>query len=316
MRMATSTLACGLLFVVVGLAAAASELDQQQTVIYTGGAGYIGGSTGQRVAQTITPAIPGLLTELHLAVSCPNQSSLLVEIRDVSGTGTPGSTVVASQTVPGSALPPPSTNFKAIAFANPPFLPAEETFAATLALIGSGSCEARLSRRGVDAYPRGGPFYADPPAYQWIGPEPLDFAFKTFVDRRCRVPELDGTALTEIARTLAQNGCSAGPVRRAFSRSVPAGTVISQSPQPGGVVAAGSPVAVVVSRGRPPCIVPRLRGKTLRQARVALARGSCRLGRVTRRPAARTRRGRVIGQRPAPGRRLPDRSRVNIVLGR
>jgi hypothetical protein len=64
------------------------------------------------------------------------------------------------------------------------------------------------------------------------------------------------------------------------------------------------------------CVVPRLRGKTLRPARSALARANCRLGVVTRAYSARVRSGRVIRQRPAPGTRLRRYARVNLVLSR
>jgi hypothetical protein len=48
------------------------------------------------------------------------------------------------------------------------------------------------------------------------------------------------------------------------------------------------------------CHVPRLIGKKLGAARAALENANCFLGTVKRRPSAK-RRGRVIGQSPAPG---------------
>jgi secreted trypsin-like serine protease len=64
------------------------------------------------------------------------------------------------------------------------------------------------------------------------------------------------------------------------------------------------------------CAVPRLRGKTLAAARRALARGNCRLGKVTRAYSTRVRFGRVVLQRPAAGRRLARGTRVSVVVSR
>jgi hypothetical protein len=60
-------------------------------------------------------------------------------------------------------------------------------------------------------------------------------------------------------------------------------------------------------------VVPRLHGKTLRQARRALAAASCRLGGISRRRGAK--KLVVRWQRPRPGRRLPAGAPVAVVLG-
>jgi trimeric autotransporter adhesin len=61
------------------------------------------------------------------------------------------------------------------------------------------------------------------------------------------------------------------------------------------------------------CVVPKLRGKTLSNARKALKRADCRLGKVT----ARSKSSRVVrSQRPKAGRVLPPRARVQVTLGR
>jgi hypothetical protein len=61
------------------------------------------------------------------------------------------------------------------------------------------------------------------------------------------------------------------------------------------------------------CVVPRLHGKTLREARRALAAASCRLGGISRRRGAK--KLVVRWQRPRPGRRLPAGAPVAVVLG-
>jgi beta-lactam-binding protein with PASTA domain len=49
---------------------------------------------------------------------------------------------------------------------------------------------------------------------------------------------------------LTNNRCRLGKVRRAYSRKVRKGRVISQKPRPGKRLADGAKVSVVVSRGR------------------------------------------------------------------
>lgn len=306
-----ASLCCGLLLVVTGLAVAAPEPDQQQTAVQTGTVLAIGGTGDQRLAQVITPGIPGLLTEVQLAIECSPQTIVTVEVRDADG-GSPEAINLASQQASGSSFPS-GPALKPVAFSSPTFLPAEEEFAVVLSATGPG-CGAFRSPDNVDAYPRGRLYFSTTPG-QFL-PLSNDLAFRTFVDRRCRVPDLVGTARDEVETVLTRNGCAAGMTRQAYSRAVALGIVMAQTPAAGALLAYGTPVSVVISRGRPPCVVPRLRGRTLRRARAVLTRANCRLGRVNRRPAARGARGRVIGQRPAPGRRLPDRSRVNIVIGR
>jgi hypothetical protein len=61
------------------------------------------------------------------------------------------------------------------------------------------------------------------------------------------------------------------------------------------------------------CRVPKLKGKSLKAARKALYRADCALGAVKR---AKGRRGRVVKQRPRPGKVLASGSRVTVFVGR
>jgi List-Bact-rpt repeat protein/PASTA domain-containing protein len=59
------------------------------------------------------------------------------------------------------------------------------------------------------------------------------------------------------------------------------------------------------------CVVPKLKQKKLKGVRTALRANSCKLGKVTPKGV---KGGRVIKQRPAPGRVLPYGSAVNVKL--
>jgi serine protease AprX len=76
--------------------------------------------------------------------------------------------------------------------------------------------------------------------------------------------------------------------------------------------AAPPPARPVVVR----CVVPNVKGKTLRTARATLTRRRCRLGRVTRAYSVRVRSGRVIRQSRRPGVRLPRGTSVNVAVSR
>jgi hypothetical protein len=65
-----------------------------------------------------------------------------------------------------------------------------------------------------------------------------------------------------------------------------------------------------------PCVVPRLKGRRLRKARRMLKAANCALGRVRRRKARRRKVGRVVAQRPRPGRVRPPGTEVRVVVGR
>jgi beta-lactam-binding protein with PASTA domain len=65
-----------------------------------------------------------------------------------------------------------------------------------------------------------------------------------------------------------------------------------------------------------PCTVPKLAGKTLAAAKKLLAKAGCSLGKVTKKPARKALRGKVVTQNPAAGKRVPHLGRVALVLGR
>jgi hypothetical protein len=63
------------------------------------------------------------------------------------------------------------------------------------------------------------------------------------------------------------------------------------------------------------CKVPNLRAKTLKAAKASLTRHHCRLGRVrTKKTAGKV--GRVLSQKPGPGRKLPNGSTVSVTVSR
>lgn len=64
------------------------------------------------------------------------------------------------------------------------------------------------------------------------------------------------------------------------------------------------------------CVVPRVKGKPLTRARQTIIAAHCRVGRITRRYSKTIRKGRVLSQARAAGRRLPNGARINLVVSR
>lgn len=83
---------------------------------------------------------------------------------------------------------------------------------------------------------------------------------------------------------------------------------------------------LVIPEGRDPhwgpaaapeaCIVPKLKGRTLRKAKRLLKAAHCTLGRVKRREAPNRKPGRVLSQRPKPGAVRQPGAKVNLVVSR
>jgi len=55
---------------------------------------------------------------------------------------------------------------------------------------------------------------------------------------------------------------------------------------------------------------------TLPKAKARIRRAHCSTGKVTRKFSAKARRGKVLTQRPRPGRRLANGAKVNLTVGR
>jgi hypothetical protein len=66
----------------------------------------------------------------------------------------------------------------------------------------------------------------------------------------CTVPDVKWKTLRAAKRTLSRADCRVGKIRRAYSRPVKRGRVISQKPEPGTVLPTLSKVNLVLSRGR------------------------------------------------------------------
>ena len=98
---------------------------------------------------------------------------------------------------------------------------------------------------------------------------------------------------------------------QAYSTTVAAGTVISQSQAAGSMVPRGSAVSFVVSKGPQMVIVPNVIGDTLTQAEATLNQGGLTVGSVYTYFGSNT----VVATNPRAGSRVQAGSSVSIVTG-
>jgi uncharacterized delta-60 repeat protein len=65
-----------------------------------------------------------------------------------------------------------------------------------------------------------------------------------------------------------------------------------------------------------PCIVPKLKGKTLRAAKRAIRKAHCSVGKVSKAFSTRVTKGRVISPKPRAGKRLAPGSKVRLKVSK
>ena len=174
--------AAGLVAVISALAvsspaaALAGTLDQQQT---DSSGGSVGIASAGSAAQTFTAGISGNLDQVDLDLEdSGNPDPLVVEIRDVSGV--PGNKVLASNNVPGTAVPSLPA-FVPVKF-NPPAAVASGTQYAIVAYTSGVSLYRWEHSPTGNPYPGGLAFTSSfsPPSGFWTSAI-NDFAFKTYV---------------------------------------------------------------------------------------------------------------------------------------
>jgi hypothetical protein len=64
------------------------------------------------------------------------------------------------------------------------------------------------------------------------------------------------------------------------------------------------------------CVVPKVKGKRLRAAKQAIRRAHCSIGKVTKAFSASVKKGRVISQKPKPGKKLAAGSKVKLKVSK
>jgi YVTN family beta-propeller protein len=127
------------------------------------------------------------------------------------------------------------------------------------------------------------------------------------------VGDLNGTAAGDAGAILSNAGLTVGTVTFVTSTTVPAGTVISQSPGSTSTESPGEAINLVVSSGLPQVVVPNVRGDTLAQVAIAFGPGGL-SDTPTFAFSSTVPAGTVISQTPAAGTPVTFGSNVVLVL--
>ena len=132
--------------------------------------------------------------------------------------------------------------------------------------------------------------------------------------RLTKVPVLVGTQRSVAVQQIRGRGLE--PIVEEVESDSPAGEVISQTPSAGTEAAPGSPVTIVVSKGKRQATVPNVIGK-LRSEAVQLIRAAGLTPAVEEEETEVAGKiGRVLDQFPPPGAELEPGEEVTIVVGR
>ena len=83
----------------------------------------------------------------------------------------------------------------------------------------------------------------------------------------------------------------------------------------GGVVRTAFPLTEPPP-GATKCVVPRVKGTTLRSAERSIKSRNCSVGRIQHGASRTVNRGHVIAQRPKPGAQLAHGAKVNLVVSK
>jgi beta-lactam-binding protein with PASTA domain/Ca2+-binding RTX toxin-like protein len=128
------------------------------------------------------------------------------------------------------------------------------------------------------------------------------------------VPLVTGLTFAGASQIITLQGLVVGATTSASSNTVPAGSVVSQNPIAGAIVAAGSAVALVVSTGPALVAVPNVVGLTQAAATTAITGAGLVLGPVTTASSPTVPSGSVVSSNPAAGIAVLPGSPVAIVV--
>jgi serine/threonine-protein kinase len=128
-----------------------------------------------------------------------------------------------------------------------------------------------------------------------------------------RVPRVIGLALSDAQRRLASAGLAAAIGSSRPTNDVPQLTVLSQTPEVGAMVPAGSAVTLDVSEAIPTAAIPNVAGLSQQDASNALAAVGLAVGTLTEQPADAA-EGIVLSTVPPAGQVVTRGGQVGLVV--
>ncbi len=130
------------------------------------------------------------------------------------------------------------------------------------------------------------------------------------------VPNLVGMTQAEATTSITGAGLTLGIVTQDYSATVASGIVITHSPTAGGSVVVGTTVALTISKGPQPVVVPSVVGLTHSTAATTITTAGLALGVVIEEYSATVPSGLVIAQLPAAGGSVPFGSAIALTISK
>ena len=134
------------------------------------------------------------------------------------------------------------------------------------------------------------------------------------VDALAVVPNVAGTPQALAEASIEAAGLSVGVLSFSNSATVPAGSVISQSPESGNTVAAGAAVDLEISLGSTQVVVPDVVGFPLLIAQSTITSANLNVGRINASFSTTVPPDHVIEQNPTGGTSVNEGSAVDLVV--
>lgn len=98
--------------------------------------------------------------------------------------------------------------------------------------------------------------------------------------------------------------------------SIPEGSIINQSPLPGSLVKKGTPISVVISKGKKGITIPNFSSVPLNEARKILAKMGLKVGSITEQSSDFIAKGSIISTFPSPNSIVKQGEIIDLVLSR
>lgn len=128
------------------------------------------------------------------------------------------------------------------------------------------------------------------------------------------VPSVVGMKTQPAITKLEEAGYEPEEYERRFDEKVAEGVIIRQTPEPGEETKPGRKVYLVVSGGKEMAVVPDLKGRSVRDAKMLLLKANLSVGEITATYSESAPNGTIFQQAPTPGSKINTATKVNIVV--
>ena len=128
------------------------------------------------------------------------------------------------------------------------------------------------------------------------------------------VPQVVGLQKDAAMKTLSDAGYQPIQYEIRFDEKAPEGTIVRQTPEAGEETKPGRKVYLILSGGKEMAIVPDLRGKSLRDAKMLLLKSNMSIGNVSYAYSDSAANGTVFQQTPPTGSKTSASTQVSVVV--